>query len=61
MPLHLCRPALTVGLALTALAGCQSFQPKPLDPERALDAWSSRSAEDESLRVFADSLRADAH
>lgn len=61
MPLHLCRPALTLGLALTALAGCQSYQPKPLDPERALDAWSSRSAEDESLRVFADSLRADAH
>jgi len=54
--MHLCRPAPLLGLALTALAGCQSYQSKPLEPERALDAWASRTADDDSLRAFAESL-----
>jgi outer membrane protein TolC len=56
VPTHLYRPALAVGLALAVLTGCQSYQPRPLDSGEYLDAWSSRSADDESLRAFIDSL-----
>jgi outer membrane protein TolC len=56
VPTNLYRPALTLGLAIATLAGCQSYQPRPLDPEVHLDAWSSRSADDESLRAFIETL-----
>lgn len=56
MPTNLYRPALTLGLAIATLAGCQSYQPRPLDPNVHLDAWSSRSADDESLRAFIETL-----
>lgn len=49
---------LMLGLALTTLAGCQTYQPKPLDASGHLDAWSSRSLEDASLRSFVDTLDA---
>ena len=56
MPTNLYRPALTLGLAIASLAGCQSYQPHPLDSGVHLDAWSSRSTDDESLRAFIGTL-----
>lgn len=51
-----CCPAFALGLALSTLAGCQSYQPKPLDHAQHLDAFESRSVEAEPLRDFIESL-----
>lgn len=48
---------LLLGLALPSiLVGCQTYQPRPLQPIKHLDTWFARSVQDASLRVFIDSL-----
>ncbi|QYK47933.1 MAG: TolC family protein [Phycisphaeraceae bacterium] len=47
--------ALFAGL-LSSLAGCQSYEPKPLDLDATRSAWLSRSPEDSSVREFAAAL-----
>lgn len=42
--------------AVAMLAGCQSYQPKPLDLAAHRDAWLARSAGDEPVRAFAERL-----
>ena len=54
-------PAIALGFALAVLAGCQSYEPRPLDPGGHIDAWSSRSPSDESFRMFLDALDTQAH
>ncbi len=61
MPIIPVRPALTLGLTLTTLAGCQSYQPRPLDARSHLDAWSARAIDDASLSDFIESLDAADH
>lgn len=43
-------------LGAAALAGCQSYEPRPLDPEAHRTAWRSRTLEVESLGQFLDRL-----
>jgi outer membrane protein, heavy metal efflux system len=43
-------------LAAGGQAGCQSHERRPLDVAETRDAWLSRSASDESVRVFAERL-----
>lgn len=50
--MNLYRPAFALGLSVAILSGCQSYKPYPLESEAHLEAWSSRSADDESLRAF---------
>lgn len=38
------------------VAGCQSYQPKPLDPATHRDAWLARAPGDEPVRAFANKL-----
>lgn len=49
-------PTIAVGLALIVLTGCQTYVPRPLNPESHLDAAAARSVEDESLRAFVNAL-----
>ena len=44
------------GLAAAALASCQSYEPRPLDPAAHREAWHGRTLEDGSLRDFLDRL-----
>ncbi len=56
MPIPRFLPAFALGIAVASLAGCQSYQPRPLDPSVHLESWSARSAHDESLRAFIETL-----
>ncbi|MBO6513007.1 MAG: TolC family protein [Phycisphaerales bacterium] len=48
--------SLMLGLVLVILSGCQTYQPRPLDPQSHLEAFSARSVHDQSLKTFIDSL-----
>lgn len=48
---------IVLGGASVFLAGCQSYQSKPLDLAAHRDAWQARSPGDETVRAFADSLK----
>ena len=50
-----------LGLALVTLSGCQTYQPRPLDPQTHLKAFSERSIHDQSLKTFIDSLESATH
>lgn len=58
MTVHTFRPAGvgTLVCVLSMLAGCQSYQPKPLDPQSHREVWHERTPGDETVRVFASSL-----
>ncbi|RNC81848.1 MAG: TolC family protein [Phycisphaera sp.] len=62
MQKYLTRPAgagaavIALGGASVILAGCQSYQPTPLDLVAHRDAWQARSPGDEPVRAFAESL-----
>jgi outer membrane protein, heavy metal efflux system len=45
-----------LGLVLVTLSGCQTYQPRPLDPQTHLEAFSARSVHNQSLKTFIDSL-----
>jgi len=49
-----CAAALLGVLALAA--GCQHYEPRPLDLDGHSDAWRGRAAGDDSVRAFADQL-----
>lgn len=46
------------GLALVALAGCQTYSPMPLDGEAHRIEWAARSPESESVRAYAERVAA---
>jgi len=48
---------LLLGLVLVTLSGCQTYQPRPLEPQTHLEALSARSVHDPSLKTFIDSLK----
>jgi outer membrane protein, heavy metal efflux system len=48
--------SLMLGLVLVTLSGCQTYQPRPLDPQTHLEAFSARSVHNQSLKIFIDSL-----
>ena len=48
--------SLMLGLVLVTLSGCQTYQPRPLDPQTHLEAFSARSVHNQSLKTFIDSL-----
>ncbi|MGP1273753.1 MAG: TolC family protein, partial [Phycisphaerales bacterium] len=52
------RPAVALALvgAVVMLAGCQSYQSKPLDLAAHRDAWLARTPGDEPVRAFAEQL-----
>ncbi len=52
------RPAVVCALAgaAVALAGCQQYQSRPLDPASHEAAWRERLPSDESVRAFAERL-----
>lgn len=52
------RDAAGVAILLTAMAmaGCHSYQPRPLDLKRYAQDWRSRSISDDSVVAFADEL-----
>jgi outer membrane protein, heavy metal efflux system len=52
------RPAVALAGAIVMLAGCQSYQPKPLDLASHRDMWSARMPGDEPVRAFAERLAA---
>lgn len=56
MPIPRSLPTFALGIAVASLSGCQSYQPRPLDPSAHLESWSSRSVHDESLRTFIETL-----
>ncbi|MFG0252277.1 MAG: TolC family protein [Phycisphaerales bacterium JB038] len=59
MPLSASRSAIAAaftGIALL-LAGCQSYQSKPLDLPAHRQAWLDRTPADESVQAFAESLQ----
>lgn len=62
MPIHPSRPApaaayfLVLGSAAVLLAGCQSYQSRPLDLAAHRDTWLARSPGDEPVRAFAEEL-----
>jgi len=45
------------GAAMFVVAGCQTYEPKPLDFETHRQAWLERSPASEDVRVFAERLR----
>jgi outer membrane protein TolC len=45
-------------LAILVVGGCQTYEPKPLDPVGSTAAWFARSPSDETVRAFADRLAA---
>ena len=47
---------VTAALAISSLAGCQSYERKHLDEAAASAAWIARSPSDESVRQFAERL-----
>ncbi|GAB5495171.1 MAG: hypothetical protein Phyf2KO_02510 [Phycisphaerales bacterium] len=47
---------IALGGASVILAGCQSYQSRPLDLAAHREAWQARSPGDEPVRAFADSL-----
>lgn len=47
---------LALGSAAVLLAGCQSYQSKPLDLAAHRDAWLARTPGDEPVRTFAEQL-----
>lgn len=54
-------PIRTAALALSImLAGCQSYQPRPLDLPAHADAFHARSPDSHAVRDFAQSLAASA-
>lgn len=58
MHTHQVRSALVAALAGVGvmIAGCQSYRSRPLDLEAHRGAWAARSADDESVRAFAQRL-----
>ncbi len=44
---------LTLSVSVAALAGCQLYQPSPLDPSAHAGTWHGRSASDEKVVDFA--------
>jgi outer membrane protein TolC len=53
------RPVSIAALgATTLLAGCQSYEPRPLDPTAHREAWLARTPADDSVRAFAVRLAA---
>ncbi len=54
--MNLSRPAVALAGAAVMLAGCQSYQSKPLDLTSHHDAWSARTPADEPVRAFAERL-----
>lgn len=47
-------------VVLVALASCQSYEPRPLDPEAHREAWRARTLERESLRALLQRLESSA-
>lgn len=52
-------PRWPLPLAILALWSCQSYQPKPLDPEAHRTAWQARTPEADALRPFLERLELD--
>ena len=49
--------AFVPGVLVTALlAGCQSYEPRPLDPEGHRDAWHARTVDESAVRPFLERL-----
>ena len=55
MPFFLIRPTLAI-VALSVIAGCQSYEPRPLDPATHRETWHSRTPADDSVTAFAERL-----
>ena len=47
------RSVVAVAIGVAALAGCQSYQSSPLDPEAYESSWRLRTPSDEAVRAFA--------
>jgi outer membrane protein TolC len=57
LPIHVSRAlCATFGFSITALAGCQSYRPKPLDLPAHIEAWQGRSPSAEEVSAFAQRL-----
>lgn len=48
-------------MALGLLMGCQSYQPRPLEPDAHRSAWHARTLEDASLKRFLERTRDSGH